>query len=608
MEFLFQYFFLSYLLPDAKKTTKCRTKPRKGKDPFWNEQFLVVGINYHEIKRRALEICIADSHTSVGKKAKFIGGVRLSLGYKAIVSAQTKQVNQVLCFLKGKGGVSGGMALGNQETGEGREAQRKVSFSDKDTVIENVTSSSLKWKQASRTRVITESSKTKADVDEEDKSVSTKGNAPTVDEGGTDDKFNGGSDETDLSDDTTKTDAAKKQPQSVSSSSSTERMTEAWDSVPDPAMKSAKDLGTSLETCDDGSKTDLPESGKTQTSSSYTVQNTTETSEVSCDYESVSVNEESNKQALVQQRLFHSLMTSIKQLEFASRLGAVPECSEEHATGRLPDQGKESEPSDMNSCDNDNDFEQVREVSSVTSNDCQQEDEIIDCIESHEMPSEIPENNPEQETNDLKSETLKNGDLAVSKGKDNGFTNAESGDGNSPNSSECSRTEDDQRSNKQNGSKPSVNPEDSKQQMPTTEEFTMKASTNNKFTPMEVLEGKKVFNNVSGSRHQEINTSLESENPAVHEEARKVSTTSNEMKRSPSFTLRDLGKKFNLRQRSKTSEDEERESDMNLDTNANKVMLDAEGLEITQWKLMVERPKEWHYCWHILRSEMTILH
>ena len=101
---------------------------------------------------------------------------------------------------------------------------------------------------------------------------------------------------------------------------------------------------------------------------------------------------------------------------------------------------------------------------------------------------------------------------------------------------------------------------------------------------------------------------LESENTPLEKESVKAFTVSKEMKRSSSFNLKDFGKKLGLRQRIKSCEDNENGPNANFETKADKVMLDAQGLEITQWKLMVERPKEWHYCWHILRSEMTILH
>ena len=526
-------FSLSYLLPDTKKTTKCRTKTRKGKDPYWNEQFLVVGINYHEIKRRALEICIADSQTSIGKKAKFVGGVRLSLGYKAVISAQTKQVNQVLRFLKGKGGVTGGMTRSKDETEEGRDFPRKVSFSNKDTVIGSVnsTKSSLRWKQAAWSRVTTESSMN-TNINEElsEEVTNTKENGDTADEGKENDEKLAINDENGMKTaaaDATKTNAAVKGSQRVSSSSSTEEMTTIWYSAPDLVVSLEKDLGTRFETRDDGSKIIAPaEGGKKEISSSHTaVQNTTEISE----------SDESKTQALVHQRLFESLMSSIKELEF------------------VPNQGGE--------------------------------DQIP---VPQEKLSEQEKNNGDPTDNGIVFNVLT---------KDNDIAKVETGDiGQSPNSTEHSPREDDHQSNRQNGGETFIKAEAANQDENTTEDLQLKAAIKKK---LEALERKQNLNDAEG---------LESESTTVREERRKTSTGSKEMKRSSSFTLKDFGKKLNLRRRSKSSEDEEAGSETNLDTKANKVMLDAQGLEITQWNLMVKRPKEWHYCWHILRSEMTILH
>ena len=562
--------FLSYLLPDAKKTTKCRTKPRKGKDPYWNEQFLVVGINYHDIKRRALEICVADSNTSFGKRAKFVGGLRLSLGYKAVISEQTKQVNQVLRFLKAKGGASGGMTC---ETGEGRDGQRKVSFSDKDTVITKVSSRAMKWRQASWTRMPTESTigKPSEEAGEEVTTGNAKENDNSADKGET---------------------VGKKppnklvdEPQSVSSTSSTEEMIASLDSVPDPTTKLDKDLDTSIETT-------LP------------LQASPESTEVSG--ASASTEEKNNRQTLVQQRLFHTLMTSIKQLEFAPRVGV--KCNEEEEVESLPDHGKEDKQRGVISCNNDNDFQEKQEVSTAT-NGCQR-DKRNDCAESGKIFSpRIPENVLEQEAG---MKTQNNGVL-TDKGNMSSaqyITKVENGDGNSNNLSEQSREEDEQPSIKQNGDKSWIKERASNQGKTTSDDKLQNIPANKTFEPIETLEEKQKFTSVSRDlKNQEKNEDgLESESIAVHDEPSKASTGLNEMKRSSSFTLRDLGKKLNLRRGSKTSEDEEEGSDTKLETGANKAMLDAEGLEITQWKLVVERPKQWHYCWQILRSEMTILH
>ena len=470
---MFVCFLLSYLLPDAKKTTKCRTKARKGKDPYWNEQYLVVGINYHEIKRRALEICIADSRTSVGKKAKFIGGLRLSLGYEAVVSAQTKQVNQVLRFLKIKGAAAG----------EKKDLQRKVSFSDKETVIARVNSSSLKWKKAAWTRVATEGSVDMNRNEEEGQKEETA------------------ADMEDIKIVNDNKNDAKKESQRVSYSSSAEEIPTVWYSAPDIVESQEKVLGTSVT---------HPERNNTDTSCFHTgICNTTHYGE----------SEERRKLDLANQRLLQSLMSSIKELEFVPRPG-----NEEQSTGQQVNDSKQ--------------------------------DEITTDIEENAIVLNVIQ-------------------------KENNITKAESEDLNCTKSSEHSLHEKDHVSNKGDN-----------------EEFgTPTEASNEKIGTTEKKKTGKV----------EIDAeALESENTPLEKESLKAFTVSKEIKRSSSFNLKDFGKKLGLRQRIKSGEDNGLNA--NFETKADKVMLDAQGLEITQWRLMVERPKEWHYCWHILRSEMTILH
>ena len=476
---MFVCFLLSYLLPDAKKTTKCRTKARKGKDPYWNEQYLLVGINYHEIKRRALEICIADSRTSVGKKAKFIGGLRLSLGYEAVVSAQTKQVNQVLRFLKIKGAAAG----------EKKDLQRKVSFSDKETVIGSVNSSSLKWSKAAWTRVTTEGSVDMNRNEENGEKVETTKEQETA------------ADREDIKIVNNNENDAKKESQRVSYSSSAEEIPTVWYSAPDLVENQEKVLVTSVT---------RPERKSTDTSCFHTgIYNTTHDGE----------SEERRRLDLANQRLLQSLMSSIKELEFVPRPG-----NEEQSTGQQVNDSKQ--------------------------------DEITTDIEENAIVLNVIQ-------------------------KENNITKAESEDLNCTKSSEHSRHENDHVSNKEDNEEVGTPTEASNEKIGTTE---------TKKTGKVEIDAE----------------ALESENTPLEKESLKAFTVSKEIKRSSSFNLKDFGKKLGLRQRIKSGEDNGLNA--NFETKADKVMLDAQGLEITQWRLMVERPKEWHYCWHILRSELTILH
>jgi len=122
-----------------------------------------------------------------------------------------------------------------------------------------------------------------------------------------------------------------------------------------------------------------------------------------------------------------------------------------------------------------------------------------------------------------------------------------------------------------------------------------------------ILDGKHNGNSTPRNQETEVVESQRNEHTKTQPALTKTAPGSNEMKRSPSFTFKDLAKKLSSGRRSR-SDSEESGSETGLETNANKVMLDAEGLEITQWTLVVDRPKQWHYCWHILRPEMTILH
>ena len=579
--------FHSYLLPDAKKSTKCRTKARKGKDPLWNEQFLIVGVNFHDVKRRALEICIADSNTSVGKKAKLLGGVRLSLGYKAVVAQQTKQVSQVLRFLKGKGGVGGGRKIDNGETVGTRE--RKVSFNDKDTVIANVNSNFTKWKRASgksRETDNTDKEKKEKDAGNSDAEV----NNTTVEE----------NDET--SNDVTKTGVAENE-QLSASSTSTEDMAAAWEPLPDPTSNS-----------------ELESSSSPDASGAETV-----------DREKIRTAEE---------RLFHSVLTSIKQLEIEARSSVTLEPSEEKELEVCNENDKQDELRGLESC--------LMTIKGSLNKDLGKEE--FEEEESHEVSSQIIYSEAEQEKNGFREiETLQEGDLSddIKKAKEIKEGDKE----NLPQFAVQSHDEDDleksglmeiemqgngglfderfllnntKEANVISNTRPqNENPSDSKEQncdevctnveeaiikeKSRKEDSSLSSATSKTSGAEKALEEKYNGNSETSNQEIEVVASQENEHTKTQRELKKTLTGSSEMKRSPSFTFKDFAKKLSSGQRS-LSNSEENKSETGLETNANKVMLDAEGLEITQWTLVVDRPKQWHYCWHILRPEMTVLH
>lgn len=500
-------------------------------------------------------------------------------------------MSQVLRLLKGKGGVSGAMTRGKDKTGEGRDAQRKVSFSENDTVIATGNSSNLKWKQASTHRKPNEDGDKKvATSDTRENKITTNGDKT----GGKQFTENNRNDAGEGTDDGTRTNITSNEPQSTSSMS----VTTDGDLVPDHSVKLERDLGTSLKRCYDLQKTAAPEDAETQISSSETVQNTERSSEFSCD--SGSTEEESCKEDLVPQRLFEP------------HLGA--EDNEVSEPGYLSGQGSEDEQSKLNSFSKDNDFKEVENALSIAK-DCRQGFDINDCTESGERSlSGISQNGAAKEANGMKTEQMTNGEITNKEidlndsRKTNDIKKAEKEDGNLPSLSEHSRPENEQRTQQQNGGESVIKTESSGTEKTITEDHPLNTTAKEKLQPNESLDGKK-FKNASASQNQERNKDgSESKSIAVHAKARKSSTDSNEMKRSASFTLRDLGKKLNLRRRNSSSEGEAKGSETSLETGANKMMLDAEGLEITQWNLMVERPKQWHYCWHILRSEMTLLH
>lgn len=582
----FLSFSPSYLLPDAKKSTKCRTKSRKGKDPLWNEEFLIVGVNFHDVKRRALEICIADSHTSVGKKAKLFGGVRLSLGYKAVVAAQTKQVNNVLRLLKGKGGVSGGRKIDNEETEGTRE--RKVSFSDKDTVIANVNSSFGKWKRASGKSVARNKntdSDTKAEIDAG--TADAQANYKT-------------------SYDVTKPEIIIENEQQSASSTSTEDMSAACDSAPDPTVNSVQESGTSPD-----------KSGPEKV-----------------------VSEDKRSP---EERLFQSVLTSIKQLEIAARYSVTLESSEDKELELFNEHDKEDDPREVtNGHHNEDERKDEKEESGEISpriivNDAEQEENDFKEIETPpkddltEDRFVLHDNNKVNETNERENHSQNEDELEKHDKNEieiqiNGnlsdeqfilndiketevISNAALENENPTDLSENSRTEHDKNTDMQNGDETCTKFEEARtEEKSSKEEISLQLSSavTERRGSVKTLEGK--TRSVSAPPRQEIKVDrLETEHSKAHGAPKKTSTDSNEMKRSPSFTFKDLGKKLNFRGRSK-SESDGTGSETGLSTNADKVMLDAEGLEITQWTLVVDRPKQWHYCWHILRPEMTILH
>ena len=588
--------FRSYLLPDAKKSTKCRTKARKGKDPLWNEQFLIVGVNFHDVKRRALEICIADSHTSVGKKAKLLGGVRLSLGYKAVVAQQTKQVSQVLRFLKGKGGVGGGRKIDNEETVESRE--RKVSFSDKDTVIANVNSSFSRWKKTSGKRLTT---------DNTDKREKDAGNADAEANNNTEEQqitVNELATKDENTNDVTKTGVTESEQQSASSTS-TEDMAVAWDPLPDPTTKSELESGLSP----DASSAEM-------------------------------VDREKERSA--EERLFQSVLTSIKQLEIAARSSFTLEPSEEKELQLCIEGDKQDELRRTGSC---------FMITKGSLNEALMKEEF-EKQKSQEILTQFFDGEVKQEKNGLKEiETPQEGNLSDDTKKANEINEEEKG--NLPQLADESHDEDDLEKNgskkieiqgngdlingrfmlndtkgatvisktevenenliadsgEQNGDEFSTKVKEAVMKQKSAKEDSSLSSVVTKAPGAEkTFEGK--YNSNSEPRNEEtevVESQRNDEHTKTQRALKKTSSGSNEIKHSPSFTLKDFSKKISSGRRSR-SDSEETGSETGLETNANKVMLDAEGLEITQWTLVVDRPKQWHYCWHILRPEMTILH
>ena len=544
-------------------------------------------------------MCIVDSHTSVGRKAKFVGGVRLSLGYKAVVAAQTRQVNQVLRFLKGKGGMSGRLKSDKDET-EGSTERGK------ETVMANVNASFDKWKKSSVKKPVAPNDTGKATKAERPEDAETT-------DGNANDKN---------SRDVTKVDIAENGPQSASSTS-TEEMT-ATDSVPDPSQNSWQDL----------------KEKESETSSSSTAPT------------------RSNR--LAEQRLFEAVMASIKQLEIAARYAATEfECSEE---GEKEPADKLDDQQGVVSCGND-DFEKKEDPLAINDHQDGGEKKEFEEQESNEISTQSIENGADggktdiqkakesdpivdgfnktdeltgdesgskhsldtsensrsknvQEENILKeNETqLRNDDPAeilLNNIKENEGVTDFLGENENPTAdlSENSRTEPDQKLYEQNDNEHCTADvkDTTKEESSTKEDSSLNTTDPKTHESVKILKGKP--SNSSEQQIQEIKPdNLESENRKPQKATRKASSGPSDLKRSPSFTLKDIGKRLSFRRNSKMDGSGESRSETGLETNANKMMLDAQGLEITQWKLVVERPKQWHYCWHILRSEMVILH
>ena len=80
------FFFFSYLLPDAGKTTKCKTSViKKELNPVYNEQFSFTGLSVSDLQQGALEIWVMDWNLAL--KNTFIGACRLSRGLAAMPNA-----------------------------------------------------------------------------------------------------------------------------------------------------------------------------------------------------------------------------------------------------------------------------------------------------------------------------------------------------------------------------------------------------------------------------------------------------------------------------------------------------------------------------------------
>ena len=551
-----------------------------------------MGVNFHDVKRRALEICIADSHTSVGKKAKLLGGVRLSLGYKAVVAQQTKQVSQVLRFLKGKGGVGGGRKIDNEETVETREG--KVSFSDKDTVIANVNSSFSKWKKTSGKPVKTDNTdkvKEKEDAGNADAEANINTEKEHVNEPATNDEN---------LNDIAKTGVTENEQQSASSTS-TEDMTVAWDQLPDPTTNSEPEAGSNPDA-------------------------------------SPAVKADREKERSAEERLFQSVLTSIKQLEIAARSSFMLEPSEEKELQLCIEGDQQDELRETGSC--------FMITKGSLHEDLRKEE--YEKQESQEISTQVIENVVKQEEIGLKEmEALREGDLSDNVKKTNEINEGETG--NFAQLAEQCHDEDDLEKNgskkieiQENGdlinerfmlndtkeanviSKPedeNENPADSREQNGNESSTKVKeavtkeksAKEDSSLNPIvtetpgaeKTLEGKYNSNSEARNQETEVVESQRNEHTKTQRALKKTSSRSNEQ--NPSFTFKDFAKKISSGRRSR-SDSEETGPETGLETNVSKVMLDAEGLEMTQWTLVVDRPKQWHYCWHILRPEMTILH
>ncbi|KAJ7389872.1 Peptide-N(4)-(N-acetyl-beta- glucosaminyl)asparagine amidase [Desmophyllum pertusum] len=358
--------------------------------------------------------------------------------------AQTKQVSQVLRFLKAKGGVSGGMKSDKEETVGTRES--KVSFSDKDTVIANVNLSFAKWRKVSASgnpvTTVTTDKGAKAEIAKDAETTEMKAKNNTEGEQITSDETT--NDKTSV--DATKADTAENEPQSASSTS-TEDIAAAWDSIPDPTTNSQQDLDASPEKC---ANVSVKESEVTDSTSA--VENTTAVTEVSCG-SSVSMQVNSKNKHSVEERLFRSVMTSIKQLDFEARYSAMPkDCSDGKELECFNEDSKGDDQTVVNSCSNE-DFEKGEVL--PTSDGLQNEDvgkEELEKQESCEISNQIIENDAEKENNGLNEiEAVQKGDLAENTPVLNDINTAneikESGNGNSPEFSENSRQEDDQEKN-----------------------------------------------------------------------------------------------------------------------------------------------------------------
>ena len=86
------------------------------------------------------------------------------------------------------------------------------------------------------------------------------------------------------------------------------------------------------------------------------------------------------------------------------------------------------------------------------------------------------------------------------------------------------------------------------------------------------------------------------------------SESSNLNRRNSARLSKSFSRTLSIRKSLRESREEREKKKETLRKELNEIMLDASGLEIKQWEMVIEKPKQWIFCWQLLRDLKPIHH